>query len=238
MAVHREDADQKPRLKVACEYLLQNMACAEINTIYMVIRKEKWDIPAYFEGYPPSSNGHIAYLVNGGTPGVPYTVDQVYPFVHDKLTAVGFPDILFNEKQAFKKLLDHLEADRADIVLGLFPADQPEHSDLVEYDNHHVVRKIVIKPTQTDLKYTWGIAVWAPAFSDFLHQFLRDYRRNISGAAATANGGASELHLGDVIQAAVDKNFSVKALHVSDEPYIDIGRVDNYIKAIQRFLLQ
>lgn len=36
--------------------------------------------------------------------GAPITLDQAYPFVHDKIIALGFPDIIFKPDDAFGKI--------------------------------------------------------------------------------------------------------------------------------------
>ena len=53
-------------------------------------------------------------------------------------------------------------------------ADKPEKVDMVESGPDQLVKNIVIKPQQTELTLTWGIAVWTPGFTQFLHDYLRD----------------------------------------------------------------
>ena len=57
--------------------------------------------------------------------GVPFTLDQAYPFVRDATVAFGFPDIIFDGQDGFVKLLDRQLQTGADVVLGLFPANHP-----------------------------------------------------------------------------------------------------------------
>ena len=58
------------------------------------------------------------------------------------------------------------------MVLGTFPTDHPELVDMVASDPHGWVTEIAIKPAETALKRCWGIAVWRPSFTDFMHRWL------------------------------------------------------------------
>jgi len=211
--------------KVACEYLLDHLKKARINKAYIVLREGKWDIPAYF-GDGTACGIHLAYLMMGLPHGPPFTLDQAYPFVQHSLIALGFPDIIFGADDAFAKLIATQTETHADVVLGLFPADQPEHVDMVDTGDDFRVRQIIIKPAQTTLRHTWGIAVWTPAFTHFMHEYLLTIRSSFE----TDKDNGRELHVGNVIQAAIDHGLKVMALPVSDKPYVDIGVPGNLEK--------
>jgi glucose-1-phosphate thymidylyltransferase len=211
------------RPKVVCHYLLEKMRAAGITTAYIVLRQGKWDIPAYL-GNGELLNMQLAYLMMGLPHGVPYTLDQAYPFVQDRLVAFGFPDILFQPDDAFVQLLAKKVASNADIMLGLFPANSPQQVDMVNLDENGRVRQIEIKPRQTQLRFTWGIAVWTPVFTAFMHKHL---------AVLKGLAGQPELFMGHVIEAAVSSDLRVEAVIVSEEPYLDIGTPENLLKAIR-----
>ncbi len=216
------------RPKVVCHYLLEKMLIAGIDKAYFIIRSGKWDIPAYFgDGTIVSMN--LGYLIMGLPYGVPFTLDQAFPFVQDAIIALGFPDILFQPKDAFVQILTRLKASNADVVLGLFPTDQPHKAGMVDFDATGRVYFIVEKPSHSNLRYMWGIAVWTPAFTQFLHDYL---------IAIKANSNLSqfpELPIGDVIQAAVNKGFHVEAEAFPNGTYLDIGTPDDLILAVQQF---
>jgi glucose-1-phosphate thymidylyltransferase len=214
------------RPKVVCHYLLEKMLAAGISKAYIVLREGKWDIPAYL-GDGSSLDVHLAYLMMGLPFGVPYTLDQAYPFVRDTIVAFGFPDILFQPDDAFVQLLARQAASNADVALGLFPAESPQKVDMVDLDNEGRVRQIVIRPRQTQLRYTWGIAVWTPAFTQFLHDHVAAYK---SSAARQP-----ELSVGDVVQAAIQNNLRVEGVPVSNDPYLDIGTPEDLVKAVKYF---
>jgi glucose-1-phosphate thymidylyltransferase len=159
--------------------------------------------------------------------GVPFTLDQAYPFVRGAIVAFGFPDILFEPDQAFVQLLSYVKSGSAAAALGLFPADQPDKVDMVELDNETQVRRIVVKPRQTQLRYSWGIAVWTPVFTEFLHQYVSSRTASVSIEP--------ELSVGEVFQAAIEKKLRVDGVQVSDKPYLDIGTSEGLVRAIKHF---
>ena len=211
--------------KPVCLYLLEKFRKANIKKCYIVLRKGKWDIPAYL-GPGDIVDMDLGYLMMGLPYGTAYTIDQAYPFVKDANVAIGFPDILFSPDDAYTRILDILDEQNADVVLGLFPADKPEKVDMVESGPDQLVKNIIIKPQQTELTSTWGIAVWTPGFTQFLHDYLRDLN--------TAPPD-SELFIGHVIQAAIEQGLKVIAETVSESAYLDIGTPDDLLKAVTQF---
>lgn len=214
------------RPKVVCHYLLEKMLVAGIRKAYIVLRSGKWDIPAYL-GDGKMLDMHLAYLMMRLPFGVPYTIDQAYPFVQDAMIALGFPDILFQPEDAFTQLLKRQAETNADIVLGLFPTDRPQKWDMVEMDETGQIRRIVIKPSKTHLAYAWAIAVWTPVFSRFMHEYLADIQKT------GKQKNDRELFVGDVIQAAIDDNLQVKGIIFPDDSCMDIGTPEDLLKAVR-----
>lgn len=210
------DAGQHPR--VVCEHLLVKMHTAGVSSIYIILREGKWDIPAYL-GDGSKAGLQLAYLMMGLPYGTPYSVDQAFPFIRQATVALGFPDMVFGPEDIFTTLLEHQHSSGADVVLGLFPADRPEKVDMVELDDDGNVRQIIIKPHHTDLRDTWGVAVWVPTFTEFLHDFLTLHQKTAAGKA--------ELFVGDVVQAAIEQGLRVHGVQVSKQPFLDIGTWDD-----------
>ncbi len=220
---HQLDGLEGERPKAVCLYLLESLRQAGVRKTFVILRDGKWDIPSFL-GDGRSLNMQLAYLMMNLPYGAPYTLDQAYPFVQDALIAVGFPDIIFQPTDAFAQLLQRQKGTGADLVLGLFPVDQPHKMDMVALDENGRVQQIIIKPKQTTLQYTWFIAVWTPKFTHFMHDFLQKQ-------LVDANL-AKELYLGDVIQAALDADFYVESVLFRNGRYIDIGTPDDLIKAV------
>lgn len=82
-----------------------------------------------------------------------------YPFIQNATVALGFPDIIFLPNDALTRLLARQARTNADIVLGLFRANRPQNSDMVDVSDGDRVRSIIIKPLETNLSYTWINAV-------------------------------------------------------------------------------
>jgi glucose-1-phosphate thymidylyltransferase len=203
------------------------MRLAGIKKAFIILRDGKWDIPSYL-GDGSSLDMHLGYLMLGLPFGVPYTLDQAYPFVQDAIVALGYPDTLFGSDDAFGQLLTRQAASADDLVLGIFPADRPQKVDMVDIGDDGQIRQIVIKPRQTHLRYKWAIAVWTPVFTHFMHQYLTNLQ--------TPEETQREVQIGEVFQAAIDSNLRVRGVHVSDEPLLDIGTADDLLRAVRRFI--
>lgn len=92
---------QRLRPKVVCHYLLEKLRIANITRAYIVIREGKWDIPAYFrDGKILDMN--LAYLIMDLPFGVPFTLDQAYPFLKDAIVAFGHPDVIFSTQRCLR----------------------------------------------------------------------------------------------------------------------------------------
>ncbi len=215
------------RPRPACEPLLESLRTAGVDRAWILLRKGKWDIPELLgRGLRPGGDDalHLAYLALDPTASVPETLDAAYSFVADCRVALGFPDILFEPRDAYRHLLDRLDGAGADVVLGLFPTDQHEKTDMIELDaDGRRVRRLVIKQADAGLDYTWSIAVWTPAFSGYLHDFL----------ARRDTDAAGELYVGQVIQAAIDDGLVVESVTFPDGSYLDVGTPEDLERAVR-----
>ncbi len=220
----QDDASGLP--KVAGHFLLERLRAAGITRAYIVLRPGKWDIPTYF-GDGAKFGMTLAYLMMGAPFGAPYTLDQAWPFVRHARIALGFPDILFEPFDAYTRLLVRQTQTGADVVLGLFAADRPHKSDMVELDSRDAVIRILIKPPTTKLHYSWMLAVWSPGFTAFMHDYL--------AAALPNQTRMRELFVGDVMQAALDAGLKIEAHRFDDGHAIDIGTPEDLRRAIGRY---
>lgn len=222
------------RPKVISQYLLETMRNAGISQVFVILRPGKWDIPQYF-GNGHSLQMHIAYTTVHVPFGVPFTIDQAYPFINDAIIALGFPDILVHPDHVYQTLLSRLDRSAADVVLGLFPTEQPDKVGVVDVDQDGRVRHIFEKSTITHLKYMWAIAVWTPKFTAFLHQYVQQKLVEYEKVEYEKMPSMSipEVPIGDVIQAGICAGLPVEAEIFSEGTYLDIGTPENLIRAIQ-----
>jgi len=226
------------RPKVVCHYLLEKMRLAGISKAYLVLRSGKWDIPAYL-GDGRILNMNLGYLMMRLPFGVPYTLDQAYPFVQNALIALGFPDILFQPDDAFKRLLARLAVSNADVVLGAVPFEQPHRGGMVDFDAEGRVRLVVEKPYQSNLRYSWCTAVWTPVFTEFMHQYLAAIQANrLHSDFSKTLSQQREIPMGDVIQAAIENGLRVEAEVFADGGYLDIGTPEDLVRAVRNFATQ
>jgi glucose-1-phosphate thymidylyltransferase len=225
--------DGQLRPKVVSHYLLEKMRLAGIRKAFLILRSGKWDLPAYF-GDGKLVDMHLGYLLLGLPYGVPYTLDQAYPFIQNALVALGFPDILLQPEDVYVRLISHQARTEADVVLGLFPCDRPEKAGMVDFNPENgFVEQIIEKPRQTNLRFMWAAALWTPTFTQFLHEHLVEQKLTI-GFQSYAEAG-KELPIGDVIQAAIATGLRVEAEVFETGVYLDIGTPEDLVLAIQQY---
>ena len=229
---HKLDDVDGLRPKPVFHYLLEKMRLAGIAEAYIVLRNGKWDIPAYL-GDGKMLDMHLAYLIMRLPFGVPYTLNQAYPFVQDAIVAFGFPDIVFQPEDAFERLLTRQANTNADIVLGVFPVDQPQKWDVVDLDDDGRIKQIVTKTQQTHSYYTWAIAVWTPVFTHFMHNYLVAIQHpKQQHHAGNSVSEQRELSVGAVIQAAIDKDLQVEGVLFPNDTCVDIGTPDDLFRVV------
>ncbi len=212
------DSGLKP--KVVAHYLLEKMRRSGITKAFFILRPGKWDIPAYF-GDGAMLDLSIGYLTVHVPYGVPYTLNQAYPFVQHSLVAIGFPDILFEPADAYVHLIAHQSTSQADVVLGLFPTEHCWKAGMVDFDDSGRVRQIIEKPQNCELKYMWAIALWTPRFTQFMHDYL-----------AAIPHPSQEIPIGDVIQASIQSGLQVEAIPFPNGSYLDVGTPADLMTAI------
>jgi glucose-1-phosphate thymidylyltransferase len=225
--------DGSTRPKVVSHYLLEKMRLAGIRKAYFVLRKGKWDVPAYFgdgAGLDLNLDMALGYLMMRLPFGVPYTLDQAYPFVQNAIVALGFPDILFRPDDMFKRLLTRLSTNNADVVMGVFPFENAHRGGMVDFDPKGHVHRVIEKPAQSTLRYSWCTSVWTPAFTEFMHQYLitRSDKDTYSNP---------ELPMGNVIQAAIENGLHIEAEVFEGEPYLDIGTPEDLVRAVRIYAM-
>ena len=204
------------------------MRWAGVSKAYVIIGKGKWDIPNLL-GDGSSLDLNLAYLMVGLPFGPPYTLDQAYPFVHDSLVVMGFPDILFQPDDAFEQLLQRQVATNADVVLGLFPAKPPQEKDIVDFDNSGKIERISTKPLASNVRHTWIIAAWTPIFARFMHEHLLAKKPKGDPGDPDATNA---LSMGEVIQSGIEGGLNVDSVLFSEGDFLDIGTPEDLLKAV------
>jgi glucose-1-phosphate thymidylyltransferase len=106
-------------------------------------------------------------------------------------------------------LVQTIEQDRLDLALGVFPTSIPEQLGPVCFDDEGRVYEVLDKPKNTELRNTWGMAVWSPAFGELLHDCV------------VRNEHA--LVLSDTFDRAIKRGLRTRALWFETGSFIDVG---------------
>lgn len=219
---------QKGGAKASIHYLLEQMRAAGGERIYIVISPQKWDLPAFLKDGADVAVD-LAYLVTRESWGVPFTLDRAFAYIKMATVLFGFPDILIDQPGAYEALLDRLQREGEDLVLGVFPANSPAQEDLVTLDDGGRVCGLEIKMTESDLTLAWMLAAWRPRFSYFIREWTDRWRQKLTETGTPP----TEPYLGDVIEAAIRTGMKVGAVTFDQGAYLDIGTPDNLAKAPQ-----
>jgi glucose-1-phosphate thymidylyltransferase len=106
--------------------------------------------------------------------------------------------------------------------------------DMVDWDTEGRVCGIQIKPSKTDLRYAWIVAVWTPIFTEFMHQCVVNDLALDSRTKGEGNiGTKQEIFVGDVVQKALDYKLGVECVCFSTGTYLDIGTPGDLQKALR-----
>lgn len=220
------------RPKVSGHYLLDKMKAAGAKKVFWVLRKGKWDIPAYF-GDGAALGMNMAYLIMGVSYGHPYTLDQAHPFLENFRVAFGYPDILFEPADAFVHLEQKQAETGADVVLGVFPLEKGINWDVIVYDEEGNIEQIAATNTSTLINpMGWAIALWTPTFTAFMHRFLTE---TIEKNQVTTPEG-KEYSLDHIFQTALDRGLNLATVDFPEGFVLDVGTPENLIRAQQMLL--
>jgi len=148
----------------------------------------------------------------GKSPGLSRAIDCAYPILESRRVAFVMPDTYVYPKDCFRQLIDG--AGNADLVLGLFLTDKPHKFGMVK-THGSIVLEIIDKPTKTDLRLMWGIMLWSSRFSDHLRACMKDNAPDFA----------------TVMNRAITKNMSVRAIEIVGGKYLDFGTYEDVLIA-------
>ncbi|HEV8237867.1 MAG TPA: dTDP-glucose pyrophosphorylase [Thermoanaerobaculia bacterium] len=207
-----------PVRRVACDCLLELLRVAGAARAFVVLREDKQDVARYL-GAGERCGVPIEYVSIAESASLPESLDRAYSLVRGARVALGFPDVQVEPANALARVAAHQAESGADLVLGLFPAERPQSTDMVELDAGGRVLRVEVRPRATSLRLCWVLAVWGPAFTAHLHDFVAEALR--CRAAGTA--GEGELQIGAVVASAVARNLDVRGVEIEAGRFHDIG---------------
>ena len=213
--VDRSGSNEKPDAII--DRLMDDMRSAGASKAIIVTRRAKRDLQEYLSE-EPRSRLPSSFVFVKNTPSVPYTLSFASSFLKSSTVLFGFPDILYQPRTSFPKLLTHQADAGSDLVLGLFRTTRADKSDMVEYDAEYRLRRITIK-TKSPLPYAWALAVWRPRFTEYLGNYVANwYEKPRSN---------SELQLSTIITEAQIDGLKVTVEVIHDGEFLDVGTPDD-----------
>lgn len=204
---------------------LQAFKVAGVNQVSIIIGDSKFDIMRYL------GNGNqyelpIAYFYQEQLRGMPFALNLPYAWMEDATVLFSMPDTLITPVNIMADIVKHHNLHQADITLGLFPTDMPHKFGMVELDVNGRITDFIDKPTQTNLKYMWGYAVWSPRFSVFMNDYLSQLPQE-----------APEYVLSDVFLEALHEGLFIQPFISEEGRYHDIGTPESFQAAVYKMAL-
>ncbi|MBS1599970.1 MAG: hypothetical protein JST75_17215 [Bacteroidetes bacterium] len=212
VSYERSAKDGSIRPKLSIEYSLNAFKLAGIQKCYVVVPDWKPEIMRYL-GDGSEFDIPIAYLHNSSANGLADAVFSMRPWIDDQLTCLALPDTQFFPATAFKAMIQKMEKENADLVLGIFPTDEPQCFAPVELDQDDRVISIEDKPAFPKFFNAWGLAIWNINFWKFFSSTIH----------SIPPGGS----ISETFHRAATEGLKVYGVHFTNGAYYDIGRIDH-----------
>lgn len=195
-----------------CELALRSIRGAGAERCVVMVSPDKWDVLRVL-GHGEGLSLSLAYLVQPEPRGLPDAVRCARPWIGDSDVLFAMPDTIVLPADSMRQVWQKRVSTGADLVLGVFPADEPERLGPVEMAPDGSVLRILDKPGHREQMTTWGVACWSAAFTDFC----------IEWGAARERSGAGEPAIGHAFEAARQAGMKVEACAFQGGVYLDIG---------------
>jgi len=208
-------ADLEPR--PICELALRAIRSTGAERCVAVVSREKAELVRVL-GAGRSVEMSLAYVVQSEPRGLPDVVRCARPWLAASDVVFAMPDTVFFPGTALAEVHAHRIASGHDVVLGVFPVDEPERLGPVALSEAGAVTRIYDKPGETPHRNTWGVASWTARFTDF----CVDWAARVE-AGRPESQSAPELALGHAFEAARIAGLSVGAVPFRTGGFLDIG---------------
>lgn len=147
-----------------CDVALGALRQAKVDRVVVVVSPRKQAVrDALGDG---ADHGlELCYVVQDPPHGLPHAVACAAGALGEQPVLLVMPDTVFAPLDAPAVVARRQAASRADVVLGVFPTDEPTRLAPVELDGDGRVVAMFDKPTTTHLACTWGVVAWSPRFT-------------------------------------------------------------------------
>ncbi len=222
------DGEEKLRPKVVSQYLVNHMVRMGVEKIIITLGPGKSDIMDYY-GSGRTTGLDIVYNFQSVPRGMPYALDLSFPWLKsDDVIVFGMSDTIIEPENSFVNLKKSFETLKPDLLLGMFPTNNPKKFGMVDFDsNQGTVKTTIDKPQNSKLTHMWGCCMWNYRFAEFMHNTLKE-SKPVEG---------KEVVFGDIINKAIEKGLRVCGQPVAEGRYIDIGTIEDLDQALKQFHL-
>ncbi len=205
----RDDASLEPR--PIGQLALQAIRAAGAERCVTVVSPDKLEVVRVFGS--TESGMSLAYVVQSEPRGIPHALRCARAWLADADVVFAMPDTIVLPPDALARVHAERVASGADVVLGVFPTDEPERLGPVELDASGRIVRIYDKPASPPASNTWALASWSPRFTAFACDW--DETQDASGAREHAIGHAFE--------AARAAGLDVRAVSFASGRFLDVG---------------
>jgi glucose-1-phosphate thymidylyltransferase len=206
----RWDAGSERPMAVS-EHLIERMLLAGVDKICFIISPGKSDILEYFGAEVQGAK--ICYVVQEQPAGLCDALFRALPFIHDdESVCVGLPDTIWFPLDGFSAL------DGSGLSFLLFPVDNPQLFDAVDFDERRSVRQIEVKKPDPKSHWVWGAFRISGSVLRELHALWRE-------------PGGNDEYLGTLVNKFLTRGGSARAVPAG-RAYVDVGTLHGYREAI------
>jgi glucose-1-phosphate thymidylyltransferase len=193
-----------------CHFALDALRRAAVDRAVLVISDDKLEVVRVLAdgadyGVP------LGYVVQPEPLGLTHVVACAAPWLAGADVLLALPDTVIFPDDALARVAERRRETDADLVLGVFPTEEPERLAPVELEAGGGVRAIHDKPAVAPARNTWGVIGWSPRFTAFCVDW-----------EARRPGGA-EGKLSHAMEAARQAGLDVRAVELVDGIFRDIG---------------
>jgi glucose-1-phosphate thymidylyltransferase len=171
--------DHKGVYKPVSQFILENLTVSGIDHVVFVINATKHQLIHYF-GDGHKFNCRISYVVqeirgsenNSASPGLAHAIDAAFHLIKNKTVFFGMADTIIEPLDVFAQAYQDASSEE-DVILGVFPTDEPHKFGAVKLNPDKSVDRIEDKRENTKLNEMWGFIIWRSKFTEYLHDCVQ-----------------------------------------------------------------